>query len=386
MPFEDVFAVDDVIVSIGSGSRPDYRPQVQVLDTETLQWNSLDPQGGPPMVVGYSNYSISWFAVGDRLVGTYPLGFAVVDPNRRTWAHATVPPEFRYGGPVVSDYELIFPSHRFDAQRVAFKPSPPALRRLGPHWVPFGRTLIAFDPVSRSGASVSLLTGEERPLSFEGLPALTGHIVVARLDGRRILVIGQSSSSTTTVAGAVYEVDQRRWRAIPESELTFLASGRLHNYRVPDAPGVWLYEPTGPQGPKVLYQLDPETLKFGVHPLPTGISAVGGPNGLYVFDESTLKLFAPGEGEICRWSTQEIPKNSMSGETWTSPGIHGRSVLDASGGLQPFGLVKRIGAKLLVTSDRSVDGNPACPPGASCLPHNPRLVRHEPYSALIEFR
>lgn len=385
LPDRDVFAVGERVLVVGSGSGPDYRPQVQVLDPRTLKWTPLDPQGAPPMVVGYSNYSITWFAVADRLVGLYPLGMVVVDPQRRTFQQAALPPGLEGRPYVISDYEFVFPSHRFDAQRVKFKPSPEPLRRLGPHWIPFGRTVVALDPVTRKGASVSLITGEETPLSFEGLPAVTGQVLVTRLGGRRILVVGQTPAQDK-VAAAVYELDQRRWKAIAEQELAFLDPQRIHSYLVPDAPGSWLHQPNGPQQPKELYQLNPETRTFSRHPLPTGVSAVGAPNGLYVFDESTLKLFAPGQGEICQWSTGEIPKNSMRGETWTSPGLHGSRVLDASGGLEPFDLVKRIGPRLLVTSDRSVDGNPACPPGASCLPHDERLVQHQPYSGLIEFR
>ncbi len=194
---------------------------------------------------------------------------------------------------VITDDEWVFPSHRFDARRGTFKPSPPALQRLGGHWLAFGSSVVAIDPISRTGAEVSLLSGKETPLSFDGFPALAGHVLVWKLSAKQLLVVGQTPPPAQ-VKASVYDLEARRW-------------------------------------------------------LPTGISVEAVPNGVFVFDATSLRLFLPG-------------------------------------GLNPFGLVQRIGKRLLVTSAQADDGNPPCPPGASCLPHDERKVRHDPYSGLIEFR
>ncbi|WP_309887715.1 hypothetical protein [Archangium sp.] len=385
LPYGELFSTSEVLFSVGSGSHPHYRPRVAVIDVETLEAKPLAPNGGPALVVGYNHYSIQWFPIGRRLVGSYSLGFAVVDPERLSWTRVDLPEGFTMRPNVITDHEWVFPSHRFDAERGTFKPSPSALQRLGGHWLPFGRSVVAIDPISRTGAEVSLLSGKETPLSFDGFPALAGHVLVWKLAAKQLLVVGQTPPPAQ-VKASVYDLDARRWLPIADEQLTFLEPDRLTSFTVEGAPGVWMDQPEGPQRPKVLYQLDPKTLTFASHPLPTGISVAAAPNGVFVFDATSLRLFVPGHGEACRWSTAGIPKNQLSGPTWRSPGIHETYVLDAEGGLNPFGTVQRIGKRLLVTSDQADDGNPSCPPGASCLPHDERKVRHNPYSGLIEFR
>lgn len=385
LPSGELFSASEVLFSVGSGSPPDYRPRVAVVDAQTLESRPLKPNGGPALVVGYNHYSIQWFPIGRRLVGSYPLGFAVVDPDRLSWTRVELPEGITMQPNVITDDEWVFPSHRFDAQRGTFKPSPPALQRLGGHWLAFGRSVVAIDPISRTGAEVSLLSGKETPLSFDGFPALAGHVLVWKLSAKQLLVVGQTPPPAR-VKASVYDLEARRWLPIPDEQLTFLEPDRLTSFTVEGAPGTWIDQPEGPQRPKVLYQLDPKTLTFARHSLPTGISVEAAPNGVFVFDATSLRLFFPGHGEACRWSTAGIPKNRLSGPTWRSPGIHETNTLDAEGGLNPFGLVQRIGKRLLVTSDQADDGNPPCPPGASCLPHDERKVRHNPYSGLIESR
>ena len=270
----------------------DYRPRVAVIDAETLESRSLAPNGGPALVVGYNHYSIQWFPIGRRLVGSYSLGFAVVDPDRLSWTRVDLPEGFTMRPHVITDHEWVFPSHRFDAQRGTFKPSPPVLQRLGGQWLPFGRSVVAIDPISRMGAEVSLLSGKETPLSFDGFPVLAGHVLVWKLAAKQLLVVGQTPPPAQ-VKASVYDLEARRWLPIADEQLTFLRPDRLTSFTVEGAPGVWIDQPEGPQRPKVLYQLDPKTLTFASHPLPTGLSVAAAPNGVFVFDATSLRQVQP---------------------------------------------------------------------------------------------